>query len=485
MYSLLKSPRLLSKVNKANTVACRKFASASLIGPNPSAASVSFGYRQSLGNVPETKVTRLSNGVTVATETNSNNKTATVGLWIKAGSRNETASTNGAAHLLEHVIFKGSAKRNGKELESLVGSFGGSFGAHTTREQTAYYINSLSGDVATSVELLADSVFNPSLGDDLIVQGRKEVLAEIDEAEKSKETVVLNHIHGSAFQGSSLGRTVLGSAQSLNSITSADLSTFLKSYYSPERIVLVGAGDVTHENLVKLAESHLGGLKSSGAASTLSKPTFVGSDVRARFDHHPTAHVAFAVEGASWASPDIWPLLVANTIVGNWTSSYVSSKHSSLKLAQKINQWHLADSFKSFVIPYSDTGLFGIYVESHNSHNLDDLTHYIQQEWHRLSMTVIDAEVFQAKNQLKASILASLDNNQAVAEQIGKQVLSFGKRLTPWELDGLIESVTAKDVNKIASKYIYDQEVAVVGYGPVESLSDYTRIRSAMSPIYW
>ncbi|KAJ3197460.1 55 kDa erythrocyte membrane protein [Entophlyctis luteolus] len=123
----------------------------------------------------------------------------------------------------------------------------------------------------------------------------------------------------------------------------------------------------------------------------------------------------------------------------------------------------------SFNTSYSDTGLFGIYAVSENRMHLDDLTHYIQQEWHRLCMSVTEAEVFRAKNQLKTSLLLSLDGSTPVAEDIGRQLLVYGKRMTPWEIDGLIESVTAQDVMRVATKYIYDKEVCVVGYGPVEN----------------
>ena len=109
-----------------------------------------------------------------------------------------------------------------------------------------------------------------------------------------------------------------------------------------------------------------------------------------------------------------------------------------------------------------------------------------------LAINVTPGEVFRAKNQLKTSLLLALDGNEMVmvgttpvAEDIGRQLLAYGKRLTPWEIDGLIEQVTVSDVMKVASEYIYDKEVAVVGYGPVESLQDYNRIRSAMAPIYY
>jgi processing peptidase subunit beta len=365
---------------------------------------------------------------------------------------------------------------------------GGHLNAYTSREQTVYFAKTLSKDVGSAVEILSDILQGSTLSEAAITREKDVILREAEEVDKNKEEVVFDHLHGIAFQGSSLGLTILGPNENIKGMTRSALESYISTNYTPNRMVLVAAGGVDHDALVKLAEKQFGHLAPGASlanSAKAKKPTFVGSDLRARFDDHPTAHLAMAVEGASWTSPDYWPLLVAQSITGSWDRALGAAAHASSPLAHSISKENLANSFMSFNTSYTDTGLFGIYAVTENHDQLDDLVHQIQQEWHRLAINITEAEVFRAKNALKTSLLLSLDGTTPIAEDIGRQVLVYGKRLSPWEIDALIESVTLNDVMKVAAKYIYDKEVAVVGYGPVETLQDYNRIRSAMSPIYY
>ncbi|RKP04001.1 hypothetical protein CXG81DRAFT_8833 [Caulochytrium protostelioides] len=446
---------------------------------------IAHPYADSLNKVAATQVTRLSNGFTIATEANPHVRTATVGVWINAGSRSETKETNGVAHFLEHMAFKGTKSRTQTQLETQIENMGGHLNAYTSREQTVYYAKALDSDVNTATEILSDILQGASLNNDAIERERGTILREAEEVEKNKEEVVFDHLHATAFQQSSLGYTILGPQQNIESITRKNLEDYIKANYTPERMVLSAAGAVDHAALVKKAEALFGSLARGQGVKAQKKPHFFGSDVRARYDSHPTCHVAFAVEGASWTSPDYWPLLVAQSIIGTWDRGMGAAGLSGSRLAQVVHENGLANNFMAFNTSYSDTGMFGVYAVTENADNLINLTHVIQQEWHRLAMNVSAGELLRAKNALKTSMLLALDGTTATAEDIGRQMLVYGRRLAPWEVDGLIESVTAEDVMRVAGQYIYDQEVAVVGYGPIENLPDYNRIRSAMSPIYY
>jgi predicted Zn-dependent peptidase len=229
-------------------------------------------------------------------------------------------------------------------------------------------------------------------------------------------------------------------------------------------MVLVGAGGVDHGELVRAAEKSFGGLPVSPnpipfGRKAHPKPDFVGSEVRVRDDDIPTAHIAVAVEGVSWSSPDYYPMLVMQSIFGNWDRALGSASLLSSRLSDIIAKHNLANSYMSFSTSYSDTGLWGIYLVSENLANLDDLLHFTLREWTRMSIAPTTAEVERAKSQLKASLLLGLDGTTAIAEDIGRQLVTSGHRMTPKQIENAIDAVTPEEVKRVAQKYLWDKDV--------------------------
>jgi processing peptidase subunit beta len=190
------------------------------------------------------------------------------------------------------------------------------------------------------------------------------ILRESEEVDKQLEEVVFDHLHATAFQGQPLGRTILGPAENIQSIQRDDLVNYIKTNYTADRMVLVGAGGVPHDQLVELAEKHFGNLPSqphTSAASQIAaaqklKPQFIGSEVRIRDDTLPTANIAIAVEGVSWKDDDYFTALVTQAIVGNWDKAMGNAPHMGSKLSGLVYKNDLANSFMSFSTSYSDTG---------------------------------------------------------------------------------------------------------------------------------
>ncbi|CAG8762077.1 2076_t:CDS:2, partial [Racocetra persica] len=282
----------------------------------------------------------------------------------------------------------------------------------------------------------------------------------------------------------SLGRTILGPKENILSLKREDLVDYIAKNYTADRMVLVGTGGIEHDELVKLAEKHFSSLPASSNAlfsPYVEKPPFTGSEVRVRNDELPQAHIALAVESVGWTSPDYYTMLVAQAVIGTWDRSLGAAPHASSRLSHIVYKHHLANSYHAFNTSYSDTGLFGIYLVSENKTQLDDLVHFACKELWRLHTSVTEAEVERAKQQLKASLLLNLDGTTAIAEDIGRQLITTGKRHSPKEVESIVSNITASDVRRCAGEYIWDRDVAVVGVGPVECIPDYNRVRGDMA----
>jgi processing peptidase subunit beta len=210
----------------------------------------------------KTESTTLKNGFTIATEHSPWAQTSTVGVWIDAGSRAETDRTNGTAHFLEHLAFKGTQKRTQQQLELEIENMGGHLNAYTSRENTVYYAKAFNNDVPAAVDILSDILQNSKLEPQAIERERDVILREQEEVDKQLEEVVFDHLHATAFQGQPLGRTILGPKENIQSIQRADLENYIKTNYTADRMVLVGAGGIPHEQLVDLAEKYFANLPS-------------------------------------------------------------------------------------------------------------------------------------------------------------------------------------------------------------------------------
>lgn len=432
----------------------------------------------------------MSNGLTVATESHPHAQTATVGVWIDAGSRAETDATNGTAHFLEHMAFKGTNRRTQHALELEVENLGAHLNAYTSREQTVYYAKSFRKDVPQAVDIISDILQNSKLENGAIERERDVILREQQEVDKQYEEVVFDHLHSVAFQGQPLGRTILGPEKNIRSIQRDDLASYIKTNYTADRMVLVGAGGVDHGELVKTAEKYFSTLPVSANPIQLgrqahAKTSFVGSEVRVRDDDVPTAQIALAVEGVGWSSPDYFSMLVMQSIFGNWDRALGSAPLLSSRLSHVISQNNLANSFMSFSTSYSDTGLWGIYLVSENLMNLDDLMHFTLREWTRMSVGPTSVEVERAKSQLKASLLLGLDGTTAIAEDIGRQLVTSGRRMTPKQIENAIDAVTPDEIKRVAQKYVWDKDFAMAAVGSIEGLLDYNRIRADTSSLLY
>ncbi|SBT34288.1 mitochondrial-processing peptidase subunit beta, putative (MAS1) [Plasmodium ovale wallikeri] len=450
-----------------------------------------YNLDKDITNQPITKVSELTNKLKVAT-VKSSCEVPTIGIWISSGSKYENKFNNGVAHFLEHMIFKGTKKRNRIQLEKEIENMGAHLNAYTAREQTGYYCRCFKEDIKWCIELLSDILTNSIFDDNLIEMEKHVILREMEEVEKCKDEVIFDKLHMTAYRDHPLGYTILGPIENIKNMKRNDILSYIQKNYTSDRMVLCAVGDVNHDDIVKLAEHHFSHLKPQQkiipSVCETEKPFFCGSEIIARDDDSgPSAHVAVAFEGVSWKSPDSIVFMLMQCIIGTYKKSeegIVPGKLSSNRTINNIcNKMTVgcADYYTSFNTCYSNTGLFGFYVQCDElavEHALGELMFGITS----LSYSITDEEVELAKIQLKTQLISMFESSSTVAEEVSRQLLVYGRKISLAEFILRLNEIDTEEVKRVAWKYLHDRDIAVAAIGALHGMPQYIDLRQKT---YW
>jgi len=358
---------------------------------------------------------------------------------------------------------------------------GGHLNAYTSREQTVYYAKCFKTDLAQGVDILADILQNSLLDKHHIDFERGVILREMEEVEKTVEEVIFDRLHLSAFRESSLGFTILGPVENINSINQSQLREYISRNYTSDRMVIAAAGPVDHAEFVKIAETQFGGLKRGSVPPVEEKPEFCGTELLYGTDDGSPVHFAVGYEGVPWTHPDALTFMVMQSILGNYKrgEGLVPPKLSSNKLtnsiANNLPPGH-ADSFAAFNTCYKDTGVFGFYAQCQEegiNGCLDELLFGVSA----LAHSVTEEEVGRGKRQLKTTLFGSMDSTTAVAEDIGRQLLVYGRRVPISELLFRLDLIDAAEVRRVALKHLINKDVAITALGSLRDMPSLGELR--------
>lgn len=430
---------------------------------------------------PTTQITTLSNGVRVVTEPRVG-ETAAVGVYIKAGSRQENKTNNGAAHFLEHMYFKGTKKRTGKQLELEYENAGSLMNAHTAREYTCFTSHCLKGDLDRSVDSLADVLLNSEIKEQDIERERDVILREMEEVSTVIDEVLFDELHQTAFQTSSLGYTILGPQENIKSLSRKQLIDYRDTFYTAPRMTLIAVGDVDHQKLVKLGETYFGGVPSApvnGKSDKTEYASYIGSDVRINAEGVNNLHMAIGFKGPGLASADILTIGIIQLLLGSYDKSMGAAKYVAPNLANTIADGDLARMVVPFNHAYSDVSLFGVQTISDGGENTDTLMCEVVHHITKLCYRISPEDLERAKNVLKTQVLGRYEGGlRTVLEEAARQVLFLGRRPSAAEMFARIDAITADDVKRVATQYVHDQDPVMAAIGPIENMVDYTWLRS-------
>lgn len=415
------------------------------------------------------EVSTLKNGIVVVTHHMPHLESVALGLWVGAGARSEAQSEHGISHLLEHMAFKGTHRRSAREIAETIEAVGAEMNAETSVDHTTYYLRLLKDDIALGLDVLGDIISDPLLDAEELALEQHVIQQEIGAAYDVPEDWVFELFQQAAFPGQAIGRSVLGTPESVGSFTSDDLKRFLATHYCGPRTVIAAVGQLDHDEIVRLAERHLERLPAHTPAAPEPGRYRGGEWTETRPVKEAQLLLGFA--GPSFADPAFAAAHLFSAILGGGMAS---------RLFQELREERgLCYSIYSFYWPFTDTGLFGIQTAA-SEEDLEELVPVVLSEVRKMTDDVTQAELARAKAQLRAGLLMTLESPIARAGQMARHILVHGRPLTLEETLEKVDAVATEDLAELGAS-ILGCTPTLAAIGPVKSLPGAEEIAAQMA----
>jgi predicted Zn-dependent peptidase len=416
------------------------------------------------------EVTRFPAGLVVVTDAMPHLETASLGVWVGSGSRDEQPDEHGISHLLEHMAFKGTSRRTARQIAEEIEAVGGDLNAATSIETTAYYARVLRADVPLALDVLSDILADPSFDSEELRREQNVIVQEIGAAEDAPDDLIWDKLQETAFPDQPIGRSILGTPATVRSFDRTRLAAYLKRNYRSPDMVVAAAGAVDHRAVVAEVERRFATF--AGPRPPTPEPArFIGgSCIEAR--DLEQAHIALAMHGLSHRDPNLYSLQVFTNVLGGGMSS---------RLFQEVREQRgLCYAIYAFHAPYSDIGMFGLYAGT-DAADVAELMRVVVGEINAAAETINEAEVARAKAQMKAGLLMALESSSARAEQLARQLFNWGRPVPLDELVEKIEAVTVESARAAGRALIARGRPAVAALGPGAGLETAATIADSLA----
>ncbi len=374
-------------------------------------------------------------------------RSVAIGIWIGTGSRNETPELNGISHFLEHMFFKGTKTRSAREIAESFDSIGGQVNAFTSKEYTCYYAKVLDTHAPFALEVLADMFFNSTFDEEELLKEKNVVYEEIKMYEDTPDDIVHDLLSKAVYQNHPLGYPILGTEETLQTFTGETLKQYMADAYTPENVVVSIAGNIS-DSFIKEVESYFGGYQGQKSVPADEKPNFFANQI-SRKKETEQAHLCIGFNGLQVGHDDIYQLIVLNNILGGSMSS---------RLFQEVREQRgLAYSVFSYHSAYQDSGIVTIYGGT-GAKQLDVLFETIQETLNKLKHEGIsEKELNNSKEQLKGSLMLSLESTNSRMSRNGKNELLLSRHRSLDEIVEQIDQVTKTGVDQMANTIFTDE----------------------------
>ena len=416
------------------------------------------------------ELTLLDNGLRVASRAIPHARTISIGIWVNAGARDERADEQGIAHMLEHMAFKGTGRRDARMIATEVEDVGGYMNAHTSREETAYYLRLLPEHLDLGIDILCDILTESTLPDEEIERERGVIIQEIGQSLDTPDDLVFDLFAESAHGGHTLGRPILGTIDSVSNFSRADLHGFMTRYYGAGQMLVCAAGDVDHAELVAKIGDRLQDLAPATTTNRITPTWNAGRNITQR-DLEQT-HVVFGLPALAARDEDRFAMMALSTLYGGGMSS---------RLFQQVREQRgLCYSIFSFASMYSDSGHFAVYAGT-SADQVDEMLRVCAGELASLASRVSTEEVARAKAQLRASLLMGRESVGGCADALARQVNLFGAPSDDNDLLAAIDAVDEAAISRVAGRIIAAGAPAMAAVGPDGPIMSNAELASALS----
>ena len=406
-------------------------------------------------------LTELDSGERVITERLEHVRSAAVGYWIGAGSRDEDAPEAGVSHFIEHLLFKGTSRYSALEIAEIFDGLGGELNAATSREHTLVYARIPDHHLVTAVDVMSDMVFAPAFAE--LETEREVVLEEIAMYEDAPQELVHDLIAEAVFGDHPLGRSVIGTAEVISSIPQEAIARYHDEMYVPSNIVVAAAGNIQHEQIVELVQQGLERRAGNAAERANLRPPLVQAPPpQLRFQRKDTEqyHVCLAAPGISRSDRRRFAASLLDAILGGSASS---------RLFQEIREKRgMAYAVYSFISQYTDTGQVGVYLGTREDNLGDALAITAEQIADIAAGNLIAGELERAKENLKGRILLSMESTSTRMNRLGKSLITDSELLSLDRIVAEIDAVEASSVCELAAALLASDRLSAACIGPSE-----------------
>jgi predicted Zn-dependent peptidase len=415
------------------------------------------------------EVTRLASGLSVVTDRMPHLESASLGVWVGAGSRDEKPDEHGISHLLEHMAFKGTKKRTARQIAETIEAVGGDLNAATSVESTGYFARVLKADVPLALDVLADILSEPTFDPEELRREQNVITQEIGATEDAPDDLVFDRLQETAFPDQPIGRSILGTPDTVRSFSAKGLRTYLARNYRAPNMLVAAAGAVDHKQIVAEAERRFASFVGPDAPEP--EPARFGGGTRVETRDLEQVHIALALQGLPVRDPQLYSLQVFTSVLGGGMSS---------RLFQEVREIRgLCYTIQAFHMPYSDTGMFGLYAGTDEA-DAPELMRVVIDQIENATETLNEAEIARAKAQMKAGLLMALESSEARLGQIARQMLAFGRPIPLDEIVAKVEAVTVDSARAAGRALIARGRPAIAALGPGNGLESTAAIAESL-----